>query len=75
MGFQGDGLALEGGSVDNLAARAGISALESNQRFRVFQHPKLGADTLGHTGKSEIGAGGSIKKAEALTDLLLKFSG
>ena len=72
-GFQGDGLRLEGGSVDDLTACGGVGALERHQGFRIFQHPLLGAAALGHSGGAEIGAGGAVQNADALLNLLLKF--
>ena len=72
-GFQGDGLRLKGGGVNDLAARGGVGALERDQRFRVFQHPLLGAAVLGHSGGAEVGAGGAVQNVDALLNLLLKF--
>ena len=72
-GFQGDGLRLEGGSVDDLTACGGVGALERHQGLRIFQYPLLGAAALGHSGGAEIGAGGAVQNADALLNLLLKF--
>ena len=70
--FQGDGLSLEGRGVDNLTARLGVGTLERHQRLRIGKNPFLRAAALGHTGISQIGAGGTVQNVDASGNFFLQ---
>ena len=70
---QGDGLGLEGGSVDDIGTCGGISLLQVDQSIGMIQYPLFGAAALGHTGFLEIGTGGTVQKQGAVGDFLTEF--
>ena len=59
--FQGNGLSLEGGGVEDVRTGFGITALQVHQGLGIVQDPFLGAAALGHTGLLEVGAGGTVQ--------------
>ena len=68
----GDG-DLEIGGVDDLGACLGIAPLQIHENFRMFQHPGFRADTVGHTGFSEIGAGGTVQETDTGSDFFVEL--
>ena len=72
-GCQRNGLCLKGGSVKDLGAGLRVTALQGHQHIRMGKDPFLGADAVGHTGLSQIGAGGAVQKTDAGGNFFVKF--
>ena len=71
--FQGNGICLKGGGIDDVGACLGIALLQGKEGLGMLQNPFFCAAALGHSRQHQVGTGSTVQKMDAAGKIVAEF--